>query len=135
MVFDVGLDYFFVERQRRRPFLVVRADERMKFPDRPASERPDYFFECLAFSAQEKSMQAYMAEFPRRAASEVTEHFHEGSEFFHLVEGSVTIRYGGQDYTLEAGDSVYFDAAEPHSYRGASRLTSRALVVVSGPRL
>jgi len=135
MVFDVGLDHFFVERKRRRPFLIVRADERMKFPDRPTSARPDYLFECLAFSAQEKTMQAYMAEFPRRAGNEVTEHFHEGSEFFHLLEGSVTIRYGGQDYTLQAGDSVYFDAAEPHSYRGTSKLASRALVVVSGPRL
>ena len=135
MVFDLGLDYFFVERKRRRPFLVVRSVDRMKFPDRPTSPRPDYFFECLAFSAQEKSMQAYQAEFPRRTSTEVTEHFHEGAEFFHVLEGSVVIRYGGEDHTLEAGDSVYFDAAEPHSYRGTSRQPAKAMVVVSSPRL
>ena len=135
MVFDVGLDHFFVERKRRRPFLVVAAGDRMKFPDRPTSPRPDYFFECLAFSAQEKSMQAYMAEFPRRGPTEVTEHFHEGAEFFHVLDGSVTIRYGGQDHILQTGDSVYFDSAEPHSYRGSSRQPARALVVVSAPRL
>jgi transcriptional regulator with XRE-family HTH domain len=135
MVFDVGLDYFFTERKRRRPFLVVREQERMRFPDRPTSPRPDYFFECLAFSAQEKNMQAYMAEFPRRGPSEVTEHFHEGAEFVHVTEGSLTIRYAGEDHALQAGDSVYFDPAEPHSYRGSSKQPARALVVVAAPRL
>src|SRR3954447_14597833 len=31
MVFDVGLDYFFGDRRRKRPFLVVRGAERLKF--------------------------------------------------------------------------------------------------------
>lgn len=135
MVFDVSLDHFFADRKRRRPFMVVRSTERMKFPDRPTAPRPDYFFECLAFSTQEKSLQAYMAEFPRRGADEVTEHFHEGAEFMHVLEGSVVVHYQGEDHTLAAGDSVYFDSSEPHSYRGASRVTARAVVVTTPPRL
>lgn len=135
MVFDVSLDHFFAEKKRRRPFFVVRGDDRMKFPDRPGSPKPNYFFECLAFSAQEKSLQAYLAEFPRRAEDEVTEHYHEGAEFLHIIEGSLGIRYQNEEYTLEAGDSVYFDSSEPHSYRGLSRSPARALVVTTPPRL
>src|SRR3954464_1633405 len=40
MVFEVSLDYFFADRKRRRSFFVVRASERLKFPDRPTSEKP-----------------------------------------------------------------------------------------------
>ncbi|HYP15512.1 MAG TPA: helix-turn-helix transcriptional regulator, partial [Bryobacteraceae bacterium] len=60
MVFDVGLDHFFGDRKRKRAFLVVRGEERIQFPDSPTNAKPDYFFECLAFSSHEKSMQAYL---------------------------------------------------------------------------
>src|SRR5512146_1091400 len=61
MVFDVGLEHFFSDRSKQKLFAVVRASERMRFPERAGSPDPAYFFECLAFSAQEKSMQAYLA--------------------------------------------------------------------------
>src|SRR3954468_21651389 len=31
MVFDVGLDFFFGDRRRKRPFIVVQGGERLKF--------------------------------------------------------------------------------------------------------
>src|ERR1043165_5656242 len=34
MVFDVGLDYFFSDRKGRKLFAVIRAGERMRFPER-----------------------------------------------------------------------------------------------------
>src|SRR6185436_13945301 len=34
MVFDVGLDHFFGERRGQKTFSVVRAAERLRFPDR-----------------------------------------------------------------------------------------------------
>lgn len=135
MVFDVGLEHFFADKKRRRAFLVVTAQERLRFPDRPGSPKPDYFFECLAFSAQEKSLQAYSAEFPKRSAEEVSEHYHEGAEFVHVLEGTLVIRYAGEDRVLHAGDSVYFDSSEPHSYRGGERHPARAIVVTTAPRI
>ena len=135
MVFDVGLDHFFSLRKRRRPFSIVRAEERMRFPDRPGSPKPAYFFECLAFATQEKSLQAYTAEFPNRESGEVEEHFHEGAEFVHVLEGSLGIRYEGEEHLLKVGDSVYFDSSEPHSYRGASPVPARAVIITTPPRL
>jgi transcriptional regulator with XRE-family HTH domain len=134
MVFDVGLDHFFGDRRRKRLFAIVRASERMKFPDKPGSPRPDFWFECLAFSAQDKSIQAYLAEFPRRGEGEPHEHFHEGAEFLHVVEGGLAIHYQGEEHVLDAGDSVYFDASEPHSYRSHGATPARALVITTPPR-
>ncbi|MEJ7605552.1 MAG: XRE family transcriptional regulator [Bryobacteraceae bacterium] len=135
MVFDVGLDYFFAERRRKRPFLITRGADRMRFPDRPSSPMPNYYFECLAFSAQEKSLQAYLAEFPKLLAKEVTEHCHDGAEFIHIFAGSIAISYQGEEHSLHAGDSVYFDAQEAHSYRGTSDDPACALVITTPLRL
>ncbi len=135
MVFDVSLDYFFGDKRRRKPVAVVRAAERMRFPDRAGSVKPNYFFECLAYSAQDKAMQAYLAEFPKRETDDIEEHFHEGSEFIHVLEGSVSVHYQGDDVILKAGDSAFFDASEPHGYRGASRTPAKAIVVTAPPRI
>jgi transcriptional regulator with XRE-family HTH domain len=135
MVFDVGLEYFFTDKRRKRLFSVVRANERMKFPERSDSPTPGYFFECLAFSAQDKSLQAYLAEFPLRSPNEATEHMHEGAEFFHVIEGSVAIRYQDEEYIMETGDSVYFDSSAPHAYRGVGTATAKAIVITTPPRV
>ena len=134
IVFDVGLDYFFESKKRRKTFSIVRAGERLRFPERADTPNPAYFFECLAFSAQSKAMEAYLAHFPALPADQAHEHFHEGSEFLFLVEGEMVIRYQDEDHVLRKGDSVYFDAGENHSYRGASQGAS-AVVITMPPRL
>jgi transcriptional regulator with XRE-family HTH domain len=134
MVFDVGLDYFFASRPRKSLFSIVRAAERIVFPESPAEPKPSYEFECLAFSVQDKSLQAYLAVFPWREPGETRPHFHPGAEFILVLEGTLVVHCQGEDYELRAGDSAYFDASEPHSYRGASRKSARAVVITTPPR-
>ena len=134
MVFDVGVDHFFVDKKKRCLFAIVRKEERIRFPDRPGSPDPQFFFECLAFSAQDKSIQAYLAEFLPRESNRAEEHFHEGAEFIHVIEGAVEVSYENEPHVLEEGDSVYFDAGEPHSYRCASESAARAVVITTLPR-
>lgn len=135
MVFDVGLEHFFDDRRRQKTFSIVRVDERLKFPERPELQTPSYYFECLSYATQGKDMQAYLAEFPKRNAEEVTEHFHQGSEFLYMLEGSIAIRFEKEDHVLRAGDSVYFDATEPHSYRGLGKTGGNAIVVTTEPHV
>lgn len=133
MVFDVGLEYFFEDRGRKRLFSVVRAGERFRFPDRADNPTPAYFFEMLAFSAQEKALQAYLADFPDTAEAEPIPHFHDGAEFVHVLTGQVRIRFQGEEHLLKQGDSVYFDSSEPHSYQAVS--PAQAIVITTPPRL
>ena len=129
MVFDVGLEHFFGDKRGRKLFSLVRAQERMRFPQRPDVRDPAYFFECLTFASQGKGLQAYLAEFPQLAASEGSEHFHEGVEFLFILEGVLIVRFQGQDHELHVGDSVVMDSSEPHCYRGEGKKGARAIVV------
>src|SRR5690349_9958282 len=109
MVFDVGLEHFFGTRRARRRFAVVRREERIRFPERPDAPHPAYFFECLSFAAQGKVFEAYVAEFAVLETRQITAHQHEGAEFIYVLEGTLVLRFGEEDNTLNAGDSVYFD--------------------------
>jgi transcriptional regulator with XRE-family HTH domain len=135
LVFDVGLDYFFAHAKSRKVFSIVRREETITFPERAGVLSPSYFFQCLSFPTQDKGLEAFQAEFPKRAREEVSLHFHEGSEFLHVLEGSLSIRFMEHDHLLRAGDSVHFDASEPHGYRGVSKKAARAVVVTTPPRM
>jgi transcriptional regulator with XRE-family HTH domain len=128
MVFDVGVEYFFTEQRGKRPFPIVKANERMRFPDQPGAEQPSYYFEVLTYAPPGKKFQAYLADFPLNPEAAAPLHTHEGFEFVHVLAGAVEIVYEDEPYRLEAGDSVYFDASIPHSYRGICP-ESRAIVV------
>jgi transcriptional regulator with XRE-family HTH domain len=135
MVFDVGLEHFFTDRRAKTTFSVVRSNERLRFPDLADSPIPGYFFEVLAFGATDKSISAYLAEFPKRDPRTSRHHVHDGSEFIYIVSGRLSINYQAEEHMLNPGDSVYFDASEPHAYTGLSEESVKAIVVTAPPRL
>ena len=135
MVFDVGLEHFFADQRAHRVFSIVRAGERLRFPDRADSPTPGYFFEVLTFGATEKSISAYLAEFPMHDGKEARPHFHGGAEFIYVLNGQLSITYQSEEHILGPGDSVYFDASEPHAYTGKAEEGTKAIVVTSQPRL
>lgn len=135
MVFDIGLDFFFSEKRAKRVFQIVRAEERMLFPEKPESPVPGYYFEVLNYGATDKGLSAYLAEFPRIENQQSQEHSHEGSEFVHVLNGDISIFYQNEEHVLHEGDSVHFDASECHSYQGHSEVPARAIVITTPPRL
>lgn len=132
MVFGVGLEYFFTDERKRRVVGVVRREERVRFPERPAAQDVPYYFECLDYRATERKLSAYLADFQELPAEKLKTHQHAGVEFLFVMKGSLTVRIGGEEYPLEAEDAIYFDAAVPHSYqrRGAKPCTG---VIVTVP--
>ncbi len=135
MVFDVGLDYFFGQKRGRKLFSVVRAKERIRFPERADLPCPAYSFECLTFAATGQNFNAYLADFSKTEPGEGTAHFHDGTEFIFMLEGELNIRFQGEDHVLEEGDSVLMDSSEPHAYSATKKKGSRAVVVTVPPRL
>jgi transcriptional regulator with XRE-family HTH domain len=133
-VFDVGLEFFFGEKRQKKNFSVIRAPDRIRFPEAPENPLPPYYFEVLAYGATDKMISAYLADFPITPGANAREHQHEGSEFVHVLSGTLAINYQSNEYILEAGDSVYFDSSEPHSYLGKSQEAARAIVVTTPPR-
>lgn len=133
MVFDVGLDHFF-DGKSHGLISIVRAGERLRFPEKSDVPNPMYFFECLAFATQGKGMQAYLADFPVREGIDFPEHSHEGAEFLFVLEGSLLLRFQGHEHELSEGDSVYMESIESHGYKAISENGARAVVVTLPPR-
>ncbi len=129
LVFSVGLDYFFAPDADRHPVSIVRRKERLRFPEKAGQRSPAYHFESLVFPAGDRKLDAYHAEFNPIDAAKLQPHEHPGVEFLHLMRGKLEIRIGRETHLLQAGDSIYFDATVPHSYRRLGSAPCGALVV------
>jgi transcriptional regulator with XRE-family HTH domain len=129
MVFGVGLDYFFRDESKRQVASIVRRSERQRFPDRTDGAPPSYFFESLDFTASERKLSAYYAEFEPLTAEEAAPHVHDGVEFLHVLSGRLAITIGRNNHELAEGDSIYFDATVPHTYRRLGSRKCSAMVV------
>jgi len=54
---------------------------------------------------------------------------HPGEEFVHCLEGEVEYRVGDRIFQLEWGDSLLFDATQPHAYCNKSQKSVSILMV------
>jgi transcriptional regulator with XRE-family HTH domain len=129
LVFGVGLEHFFVETADRPLVAVVRKQERLRLPDRPG-KNPSYFFESLDFPVNDRKMEAYYAEFPAQAETSEP-HEHPGPELIYVLRGQLVVNIGGEDFTLDESDTIYFDSTAAHSYRHGGRSAAAAVVVVA----
>jgi len=59
---------------------------------------------------------------------------HGGLEFIYMLEGEVVYRHGDRTYTLQPGDSLFFDADAPHGPEEMRKLPIRFLSIISYPR-
>jgi quercetin dioxygenase-like cupin family protein len=129
MVFSVGLDYFFADERKRRVVAVVRKKERVRFPERPGGGEIAYRFESLDFKANERKLNAFLAQFEAVPADRMRMHQHPGAEFLYLMRGKIDLIIGSDLHTLDAGDAIYFDSGVRHGYRRAGKQPSMAVIV------
>jgi transcriptional regulator with XRE-family HTH domain len=128
MVFNKDLSYFF-EPEAHALFRVHRKSDRTRLPQ-SGVENPTYYFESLAYMVPDRHLDPYYAEFvPTRETCEPRPHVHPGYEFLYVLDGSLEIKHGDKINVVESGDSVYFDASTPHSYRCAGKGPAVALIV------
>ncbi|QRM53933.1 XRE family transcriptional regulator [Sinorhizobium sp. BG8] len=59
---------------------------------------------------------------------------HEGMEFLYMLEGEVVYRHGDQLYTMQPGDSLFFDADARHGPEELVKLPARYLSIISYPQ-
>ena len=131
MAFGVGLDYFFTDERKRHAVGIVRREERMRFPERPGMRDVQYYFECLDYKSTERKLSAYLADFQDAPSEKLKTHNHAGVEFLYVLKGSLTVKIGSDEYTLDAEDAIYFDSSVPHSYRRrGSKPCTGAIVTV-----
>jgi transcriptional regulator with XRE-family HTH domain len=131
LVFSVGLDYFFAGAREKPVAVVSRKGDRVRLPDRAGARDAAYRFESLDYPATERRFNSYYAEFASGAGDKPKVHDHPGVEFIYMLEGTLALRIGDDHYELGEGDTMYFDATVPHSYRRAGGRTCAAIVVTA----
>ena len=59
---------------------------------------------------------------------------HEGMEFLYMLEGEVVYRHGDRLFSMQPGDSLFFDADARHGPEQLVRLPIRYLSIISYPQ-
>lgn len=131
LVFSVGLEYFFSDDPKHRVLAIVRKSDRKRFPERPDGRDISFEFESLDFSAVERKLNAYYAEFRPLPPGKARPHHHAGVEFLSVLRGTLQMLIGSEEHVLESGDSIYFDSSVPHSYRRLSQKGCGAIVITT----
>jgi transcriptional regulator with XRE-family HTH domain len=75
---------------------------------------PGYEFSSLAYNFKDRTMEPLLVYLDpeKEPAAPVS---HSGQEFNYIIEGVVKVTVENRDYTLSAGDSIYFDARLLHA--------------------
>ena len=97
-------------------------------PERQGSDSA-YKFESLDYPVSERKFDSYYADFLPVSRAALRLHDHPGVELIYALEGTLSVHIGGEEHTLEAGDSMYFDSSVPHGYRRSGGRTCSAIVV------
>jgi transcriptional regulator with XRE-family HTH domain len=86
-----------------------------------------YRYEALAHDKHGKNMEPYIIE---PAFEDEVLFQHEGEEFMFVLEGKHEFIYDGETFIMEKGDSVYFDAAVPHTGKSLGQKKAKLLAVL-----
>jgi transcriptional regulator with XRE-family HTH domain len=113
------------ERYENASFCVIRKDERKEVLTKGSLYGFLYF--SLAYKKTGKNMEPYIIE---PAFEETGVFSHEGEEFHYILEGKHEFVYDNQRVILNEGDSVYFDAAVPHTGRSIGEKRAKVLGVI-----
>jgi transcriptional regulator with XRE-family HTH domain len=125
---------FFRRFEENRSAVYVKAGTGMEIERR--GTRAGHQYKLLGHIGDNTSgvtVEPYLIEL--NAESDVFPTFqHEGMEFLYMLEGEVQYRHGNLLYTLQPGDSLFFNADAPHGPEVLSRLPIRFLSIISYPQ-
>ena len=99
---------------RMDEYTVVRQGQGVKV-DRYAG----YSFTALAFNFINRDMDPMIVTLTR--ADEAALVTHTGQEFNYVLEGAIKVVVGKHEFSLDAGDSIYFNPALPHGQRALTK--------------
>ena len=129
---NVPFTALFRRFEEKRDAILVRAGEGLTIERR--GTRAGHQYQLLGHTLHKQiAFDPYLITLTEK--SEVFPLFqHAGLEFIYVLEGKVAYRHGDRVYTLNPGDSLFFDADAPHGPEELSRLPIRFLSVIVGLR-
>ncbi len=109
----ISMSELFGEKENRKTISLVRKKER-PFVARDGSVF-GYNYQALAHKYYSKHFDPYIMTISADSVIESDFHFqHKGEEMLFVLSGKMRFMYGGEEYKLNKGDCIFFDANVPH---------------------
>lgn len=108
-------------------------EESVSLSSREASKHEKLAFFSLARQKADRHMEPFIVEIKPGKPTNPHASTHEGEEFMYVLDGSIRVEYGKEEYILNAGDSIYIDSVIKHQVYSADDKTAKVLAVVYLP--
>ncbi|MDR1734104.1 MAG: XRE family transcriptional regulator [Oscillospiraceae bacterium] len=96
------------------------------------NRKPSYHYRALASNYAAHEMEPYFITIPVKPEEEPFEMTrHTGQEFHYVLTGSYAVRIANDVLILQPGDSLYFDASQPHGLKALNGEAAQAIIVIT----
>ncbi len=138
----IRLGHFF-DQGPRKLYSLVRAKDpgsMTRFASKSGTEY-GYEYRSLGSGKRERGMEPFLitSSPPSQPGGEPVEleglATHRGEEFIYVLEGEIEVQLQDQQFVLEPGDSLYYDASVPHRVLNRGEGLSRVIAVFHVPRV
>ena len=125
--YGVSLDVLmFGEEPKMSSYFLTRKGHGMSVERRSA-----YNYESLASGFRGRKADPFIVTVePKPADTPKEMNSHSGQEFNMVLEGTMELTIGSKVLTLNEGDSIYFDATQPHGMRTLNDHPVRFLAII-----
>ena len=118
--------------------VVTRAEDRerdssISFSNGATDARRHMEYHPLAQQKAGRHMEPFIIDINPNGETRYQLSAHEGEEFIYVMEGQVELDYGKDKYTLNPGDSIYYDSIVKHHLHGAAGKQAKILALVYIP--
>jgi uncharacterized cupin superfamily protein/DNA-binding Xre family transcriptional regulator len=120
--FSVSITTFF-EDAHEQATVLVRRERRL------GSSADGMSMESLGIGLPDQQLEPFLVTVEPGAGNGRNPIAHSGEEFVHCLEGSVIYCVNDRAYELRAGDSLLFEAAQPHSFHNPGKRVARLIMV------
>ena len=136
-VLGVRLGTFLDDQQELGP-VICRKDSRedtegIGFTNNATTKHKYMSYHSLSQDKSGRHMEPFIIDIEPAKDADFTFSTHEGEEFIYVIEGSIEINYGKDTYTLNEGDSIYYDSIVAHHVHAGSKGRAKILGVIYTP--
>ena len=112
----------FLEENHEQTVVFLKSSQRQR------SNGKGFVMEGLGAGLPDQQLEPFLVTMEPGAGSAANPITHPGEEFVYCLEGEIEYRIGDRLYQLEAGDSLLFDATQPHCF--CNRTETKAIVLL-----
>ena len=136
-VLGVRLGTFLDDQQELGP-VVCRKDSRentegIGFTNNAVTKHKYMSYHALSQDKSGRHMEPFIIDIEPSQEADFLFSTHEGEEFIYVITGTIEINYGKNIYTLNEGDSIYYDSIVAHHVHAANGSTAKILGVIYTP--